>query len=99
MSTHLYPEFSAHLMRVTETADWLEWRDWGNPLLAEPFEVRGSAIHIPDRPGAGIAWDEAAVTRFAIYNNQRNAGMPLDANSSRCACAHRGGSPGSSAHE
>ena len=66
MSTHLYPEFSAHLMRVTETADWLEWRDWGNPLLAEPFEIRGSAIHIPDRPGAGIAWDEAAVKRFAI---------------------------------
>jgi mandelate racemase len=59
----------AHLMRVTETADWLEWRNWGNPLLVEPFEVRGSAIHIPDRPGAGIAWDEAAVKRFAIYNN------------------------------
>src|SRR5271163_402612 len=66
MSTHLYPEFSAHLMRVTETADWLEWRDWGNPVLAEPFEIRGGAIHIPDRPGAGIAWDEAAVKRFAI---------------------------------
>jgi mandelate racemase len=66
MSTHLYPEFSAHLMRVTETADWLEWRDWGNPFLAEPFEIRKSAIHIPDRPGAGIAWDEAAVKKFAI---------------------------------
>jgi mandelate racemase len=66
MSTHLYPEFSAHLMRVTETADWLEWRDWGNPFLAEPFEIRESAIHIPDRPGAGIAWDEAAVKKFAI---------------------------------
>jgi mandelate racemase len=66
MSTHLYPEFSAHLMRVTETADWLEWRDWGVPFLAEPFEIRDSAIHIPDRPGAGIAWDEAAVKRFAI---------------------------------
>ncbi len=66
MSTHLYPEFSAHLMRVTETADWLEWRDWANPFLAEPFEVRGGAIHIPDRPGAGIAWDEGAVKRFAI---------------------------------
>jgi mandelate racemase len=66
MSTHLYPDFSAHLMRATETADWLEWRDWGNPFLAEPFEVRGGAIHVPDRPGAGIAWDEAAVKRFAI---------------------------------
>jgi mandelate racemase len=66
MSTHLYPEFSAHLMRVTETADWLEWRDWGNPFLAEPFEISASAIHIPDRPGAGISWDEAAVKRFVI---------------------------------
>jgi mandelate racemase len=66
MSTHLYPEFSAHLMRVTETADWLEWRDWGNPVLAEPFEIRGGAIHIPDRPGASIEWDEAAVKRFAV---------------------------------
>jgi mandelate racemase len=66
MSTHLYPEFAAHLMRVTETADWLEWRDWGNPFLSEPFEVRGSALHIPDRPGAGIAWDETALKRFVI---------------------------------
>jgi mandelate racemase len=66
MSTHLYPEFSAHLMRATETADWLEWRDWGNPFLEEPFEVRGSAVHIPDRPGAGITWDEAALKRFII---------------------------------
>lgn len=53
-------------MRATETAGWLEWRDWANPVLAEPFEIRGGAIHIPDRPGAGIAWDEAAVKRFAI---------------------------------
>ncbi len=31
MSTHLYPEVSAHLMRVTETAHWLEWQDWADP--------------------------------------------------------------------
>ena len=30
MSTHLYPEFSAHLMRVTETAHWL---DRPNPAI------------------------------------------------------------------
>ena len=66
MSTHLYPEFSAHLMRVTESADWLEWRDWGVPFLAEPFEIRDSAIYIPDRAGAGVTWDEAAVKKFAI---------------------------------
>lgn len=66
LSSHLYPEFSAHLLRVSESADWLEWRDWGNPFLAEPFPVRDGAIHIPDRAGAGIAWDEAAVKRFSV---------------------------------
>ena len=44
MSTHLYPEVSAHLMRVTDTAHWLEWQDWANPILSEPFAlVRGPA--------------------------------------------------------
>mgnify|MGYP006147785819 CR=1 FL=1 len=36
MSTHLYPEFSAHMMRVTETAHWLEWQDWAEPVLQRP---------------------------------------------------------------
>jgi len=64
MSTHLYPEFSAHLMRATETAHWLEWQDWGDPILAEPFAVSDSCLAIPDRPGAGIDWDEDAVRRY-----------------------------------
>jgi mandelate racemase len=66
MSTHLYPEFSAHLMRVTESAHWLEWQDWADPILAEGFEVADGHVVIPLRPGAGIAWDEAAVRRYAI---------------------------------
>ena len=66
MSTHLYPEVAAHLMRVTDTAHWLEWQDWGSPILAEPFEVKDGRIVVPDRPGQGIAWDEKAVAKFAI---------------------------------
>ena len=64
MSTHLYPEFAAHLMRVTETAHWLEWQDWVDPLLQRPFEVREGRLHIPDVPGAGLEWNEAAVARY-----------------------------------
>jgi mandelate racemase len=66
MSTHLYPEFAAHLMRVTETAHWLEWQDWADPILAEPFERRDGHLVVPDRPGAGIEWSEAAVRRVAL---------------------------------
>jgi mandelate racemase len=64
VSTHLYPEVSAHLMRVTETAHWLEWQDWADPVLKEPFPVEDGFIEIPDRPGSGIEWDEAAVKRY-----------------------------------
>ena len=64
MSTHLYPEFAAHLMRVTETAHWLEWQDWADPILAEPFEPADGFLPVPNRPGAGIAWDEDAVRRY-----------------------------------
>jgi mandelate racemase len=65
VSTHLYPEVAGHLMRVTETAHWLEWQDWANPVLREPFEVRDGQLLVPDRPGCGIEWDENAVRRFA----------------------------------
>jgi mandelate racemase len=64
MSTHLYPEFSAHLMRATETAHWLEWQDWGDPILAEPFKISDSSLAVPDRAGAGVDWDEDAVRRY-----------------------------------
>ena len=66
VSTHLYPEFAAHLMRATETAHWLEWQDWADPVVKEPFRVQDGNIQIPNRPGAGIEWDEAAVKRYAI---------------------------------
>jgi mandelate racemase len=65
VSTHLYPEVAAHLMRITETAHWLEWQDWAAPILKEPFTVAYSSIQIPDRPGIGIDWDEATVARYA----------------------------------
>ena len=65
MSTHLYPEIAAHLMRVTETAHWLEWQNWADPILTEPFEVRDGCLVVPDRPGQGVAWNEKAVAKFA----------------------------------
>ncbi len=63
VSTHLYPETAAHLLRVTETAHWLEWQDWLDTIVAEPFELKDGHLIVPDRPGNGLAWNEAAVER------------------------------------
>jgi mandelate racemase len=66
MSSHLYPEVSGHLLRVAETRHWLEWQDWAHPILAEPFAVKDGHLVIPDMPGNGLAWDEAAVERYRL---------------------------------
>ncbi|MFL6817688.1 MAG: enolase C-terminal domain-like protein [Bradyrhizobium sp.] len=66
MSTHLYPEVGAHVMRVTETAHWLEWQDWADPILQKPYEIRGGHLHIPDVPGVGLEWNEDAVAAHEV---------------------------------
>jgi len=64
MSSHLYPEFSAHLLAATPTCQWLEYVDWASPVLKEPIEIRDGHAIIPNRPGAGIEWNEEAVKRY-----------------------------------
>jgi mandelate racemase len=61
MSTHLYPEVAAQVMRVTETAHWLEWQNWADPILLKPYEMNNGLLHIPDVPGVGLEWNESAV--------------------------------------
>jgi mandelate racemase len=62
VSTHLYPEVAAHVMRVTETAHWLEWQDWADPILESPYKIGDSKLHIPNVPGVGLEWNEKAVS-------------------------------------
>ena len=66
VSTHLYPEVAAHVMRVTETAHWLEWQNWADPILQKPYEISDSYLHIPDMPGVGLEWNEDAVAANRI---------------------------------
>ena len=68
ISTHLYPEVAAHVMRVSETGHWLEWQDWANPILQQPYEVKGGELLIPDVPGLGLEWDEKAVAAHLADN-------------------------------
>jgi mandelate racemase len=65
MSSHLFPEFSCHLLAVTPTCHWLEYVDWAAPILQEPAQVKDGHVIIPDRPGAGLVWNEEAVKRYA----------------------------------
>jgi mandelate racemase len=65
ISTHLYPEVAAHVMRVSETRHWLEWQNWVNPILKEPYEVFEGMLQIPDRVGVGMEWEDKAISANA----------------------------------
>lgn len=66
MSSHLFPEVSAHLLGATPTRHWLEYVDWANVLLQEPMHIeRGFALP-STRPGNGLDWNQDAVQRFRI---------------------------------
>lgn len=66
VSTHLYPEVSAHLMAVTPNAEWIEWVDWANPIIKDPYQIKNGDIIIPDRIGTGIEWNEENLKKYSV---------------------------------
>jgi mandelate racemase len=64
MSSHLFPEVSAHLLAVTATAHWLEYVDWADAILQEPLEIVAGSALIPQRPGHGMVWDPGKVSKL-----------------------------------
>ena len=66
MSSHLYPEVSAHLLAATPTAHWLEYVDWANAFLVEPLRIVNGCAVPGDRPGNGLEWDAALVKRYTL---------------------------------
>ena len=62
MSSHLFPEVSAHLLCATPTSHWLEFVDWAGPILAEPLRVKDGMV----MPAAMLAWNEQAVQKYLL---------------------------------
>ena len=64
VSSHIFPEVSTHLLCADSGAHWLEWVDWANPILNDPYEVIDGTVTPPDRPGMGLDWNEGNVARY-----------------------------------
>ena len=66
MSTHLFPEVSAHLMAATPTAHWLEWVDWAEKVLDDPLPIKDGHAVVPNRPGNGLSWNKKAIEKYRM---------------------------------
>lgn len=65
-SSHLTPDFSAHVLAATPTKHWLEFMDWGQDLLADPLVPKGGFTTPRETPGTGIAWNEAVIAKCEV---------------------------------
>jgi mandelate racemase len=66
MSSHLFPEVSAHLLAATPTCHFLEYVDWADVLLEEPLAIVGGHAIIAQRPGNGMVWNKDAVVQYRL---------------------------------
>ena len=66
MSSHLFPEVSAHLLAATPTCHWLEYVDWADRIVEEPLRIEDGFAVVPERPGNGLTWDKKAVEKYRM---------------------------------
>jgi mandelate racemase len=66
MSSHLFPEVSAHLLAATPTAHWLEYVDWMDTLVQEPLRIVDGCAVVSGKPGNGLVWDQKAAERYRV---------------------------------
>jgi len=64
ISSHLWPETSAHLLSATPLHHWLEYADWWAPILAAPMQVEGGMAQPSSSPGSGVSWNEDFVSKY-----------------------------------
>lgn len=64
VSSHIFPEVSAHLLAVTATAHWLEFLDLASAVLQEPAKIVAGGVTANESPGTGIEWNESAVEKY-----------------------------------
>jgi mandelate racemase len=66
LTSHVFPEVSAHLLAASPTAHRLEYLDHAGPILEKPIRIEEGQVCVPEGPGIDIEWDERAVERFLI---------------------------------
>jgi mandelate racemase len=65
-SSHLSPEYSAHVLAATPTRHWLEYMDWAQDLITDPVVPVKGIARPGTKPGAGVEFNEAALAKFVV---------------------------------
>lgn len=66
ISSHIFQEFSAHVLAVSPTCHFLERMDLAGPILEPTLKFKDGLAHFGEVAGAGIVWRESEVERYAV---------------------------------
>jgi L-alanine-DL-glutamate epimerase-like enolase superfamily enzyme len=69
VAPHFYREHDLHLAAAQPNLIAIESFDWLDPLLKHPFEIKNGLAVVPDRPGFGVAFREAAVREYRFKSS------------------------------
>jgi len=64
--SHLFDEFSLHLVAAIPNGTWTEHMPWWEAIYHEPPQPTNGFIKVPETPGIGFELDRAAIKRFRL---------------------------------
>ncbi len=66
ISTHIFTEHSLSVAGSEANCISVEHMPWFEPLFNESMEISDGMLRIPERPGTGFSFDQAAIKRFSL---------------------------------
>jgi len=66
VSSHLFNEVSTQVMAAAPAVHLLEYLDASSNILQEPQTFDDGYATVPDRPGSGLEWDQAALAKYRV---------------------------------
>ena len=64
--SHLVPEIHAHLVAAVPNGLTVEYMPWTLRLYEERPALEGGRLVVPNKPGLGLAFDQAAIKRYQV---------------------------------
>jgi L-talarate/galactarate dehydratase len=64
--SHLIPEIHVHLIAAIPNGLTVEYMPWTLRLYEETPKIESGQLVVPDKPGLGLAFDQAAIKRFQV---------------------------------
>jgi L-alanine-DL-glutamate epimerase-like enolase superfamily enzyme len=64
--SHLIPEIHVHLVAAVPNGLTVEYMPWTLPLFEETPSIEHGLLVVPNRPGLGLTFDQAAIKRYRV---------------------------------